>query len=63
MFAWICQRVDFLTKPIDLPFPAAEQALQRDTTQRRMGAIAHHPVEQQLCRWLLLSLDRLPHPS
>jgi CRP-like cAMP-binding protein len=20
----------------------------------------HHPVEQQLCRWLLLSLDRLP---
>jgi hypothetical protein len=20
----------------------------------------HHPVAQQLCRWLLLSLDRLP---
>jgi len=22
----------------------------------------HHPVDQQLCRWLLLSLDRLPSP-
>ena len=20
----------------------------------------HHPVDQQLCRWMLLSLDRLP---
>jgi CRP-like cAMP-binding protein len=22
----------------------------------------HHPVDQQLCRWMLLSLDRLPSP-
>ena len=23
----------------------------------------HHTIDQQLCRWLLLSLDRLPHSS
>jgi CRP-like cAMP-binding protein len=23
----------------------------------------HHSIDQQLCRWLLLSLDRLAHPS
>jgi CRP-like cAMP-binding protein len=21
----------------------------------------HHPIDQQICRWLLLSMDRLPH--
>jgi CRP-like cAMP-binding protein len=31
-------------------------------TQMAQTAVCnrHHPVEQQLCRWLLLSLDRLP---
>ena len=33
-------------------------------TESRSGQIAvcnrHHSVERQLCRWLLLSLDRLP---
>lgn len=23
----------------------------------------HHPIDKQLCRWLLLSLDRLPHKN
>jgi len=27
---------------------------------RRRGVQLHHALEQQLCRWLLLSLDRLP---
>ena len=31
-------------------------------TQMAQTAVCnrHHPVDQQLCRWLLLSLDRLP---
>ncbi|RPI46169.1 MAG: Crp/Fnr family transcriptional regulator [Betaproteobacteria bacterium] len=29
-------------------------------TAQTVACNRHHPVEQQLCRWLLLSLDRLP---
>ncbi len=34
-------------------------------TQMAQTAVCnrHHSVDQQLCRWLLLSLDRLPGPS
>ena len=34
-------------------------------TQMTQAAVCnrHHSVEQQLCRWLLLSLDRLPSAS
>jgi hypothetical protein len=34
-------------------------------TQMAQTAVCnrHHSVDQQLCRWLLLSLDRLPSPS
>jgi CRP-like cAMP-binding protein len=34
-------------------------------TQMAQTAVCnrHHSVDQQLCRWLLLSLDRLPHPE
>lgn len=35
------------------------QALNTQTAQTAM-CNRHHSVEQQLCRWLLLSLDRLP---
>ena len=35
------------------------QALSTQTAQTAM-CNRHHSVEQQLCRWLLLSLDRLP---
>jgi CRP-like cAMP-binding protein len=34
-------------------------------TQMAQTAVCnrHHSVDQQLCRWLLLSIDRLPHPE
>jgi CRP-like cAMP-binding protein len=34
-------------------------------TQMAQTAICnrHHSVDQQLCRWLLLSIDRLPNPE
>jgi hypothetical protein len=35
------------------------QALMTQMTQTVVSN-RHHPVAQQLCRWLLLSLDRLP---
>ena len=35
------------------------QALMTQMTQT-VVCNRHHPVAQQLCRWLLLSLDRLP---
>jgi CRP-like cAMP-binding protein len=35
------------------------QALMTQMTQT-VVCNRHHPVTQQLCRWLLLSLDRLP---
>ena len=38
------------------------QALSTQMTQTAV-CNRHHPVEQQLCRWLLLSLDRLPSDS
>jgi hypothetical protein len=31
-----------------------------ETTPRRAVCNRHHTLDQQLCRWLLLSLDRLP---
>src|SRR5258706_22514 len=42
-----------------VPLPRSTQAL---ITQMAQTAVCnrHHSVEQQLCRWLLLSLDRLP---
>ncbi|MDZ7851435.1 MAG: hypothetical protein U5L98_01975 [Halomonas sp.] len=35
------------------------------STQMAQTAVCnrHHSVDQQLCRWLLLSLDRLPEMS
>ena len=34
-------------------------------TQMAQNAVCnrHHPIERQLCRWLLMSLDRLPGPE
>jgi CRP-like cAMP-binding protein len=55
----------FLKKEFDNGGPLQHLALrytQALITQMAQTAVCnrHHSVEQQLCRWLLLSLDRLP---
>jgi hypothetical protein len=47
------------------PVPPAAALLQALITQMTQTAVCnrHHTVEQQLCRWLLLSLDRLSSDS
>lgn len=58
-------RADFLMTEFERQ-PAVMQLLLRFTqalmTQMSQTAVCnrHHAVVQQLCRWLLLSLDRLP---
>jgi CRP-like cAMP-binding protein len=58
-------RAAFLKKEFDDGGPLQHLALrytQALITQMAQTAVCnrHHSVEQQLCRWLLLSLDRLP---
>lgn len=52
----------FLAGPVQQLFLRYTQAL---VTQMGQTAVCnrHHSVDQQLCRWLLMSLDRLPLPS
>jgi len=49
----------FLAGPVQQLFLRYTQAL---LTQMAQTAVCnrHHSVDQQLCRWLLMSLDRLP---
>jgi len=57
-------RADFLKKEFDDSTPAMHLLLrytQALITQMAQTAVCnrHHTLDQQLCRWLLLSLDRL----
>lgn len=58
-------KADVLRKEFDLAGPLQQLLLryvQALITQMGQTAVCnrHHSVEQQLCRWLLMSMDRLP---
>jgi CRP-like cAMP-binding protein len=58
-------RAEFMKKEFDRSHPVAHLLLrytQALITQMAQTAVCnrHHSLDEQLCRWLLLSLDRLP---